>query len=247
LFSISKTIAPSAAAFALFITGMSAESALAGTIVVRSSGPSAKTYPPGKSIVDGSKVTLKAGDTLTILDGRGASVLKGPGVFATTTATASSTAITAMLRNTGKRIGRTGAVRGAGQPPSLWLIDPTSSGTMCVPDAQSVKFWRSGSDKPATLTVTRVSDGKTIPVVFKIGFSEAGWAPQDMPVDFGSKYRVSGDGLSAPSTIQFADMGPNAAGIETTISSLVKMGCDAQLKRLVDTLAVQGGESTPTS
>lgn len=244
MFSINNILASSVAALTMFTAG----TALAGTIVVASAGPSSKSFPPGKSLTDGSKVTLKAGDALTILDGRGTSVLKGPGIFATSAvATASNSTLTALMRNTGKRIGRTGAVRGSGQPPSLWLIDPSISGTMCVPDAQSVKFWRPRSEQAATMTVTRVSDGKSMPLTFKVGFSEAAWSAADMPLDFNARYRVSGDGIGTPATLQFADLGPNAAGIETTISSLVRMGCNAQLKRLVDTLAVPAAESTPAS
>lgn len=243
MFSIDKLLASSVATLALFAAG----SALAGTIVVASAGPSAKSYPPGKSLADGSNVTLKAGDALTILDGRGTSVLRGPGTFATTAvATASNSTLTAMMRNTGKRIGRTGAVRGNDKPPSLWLIDAAAEGTMCVPDSQSVKFWRPRSDQAASLTLTRMSDGKSMPLSFKIGFSEAAWPTTDLPLEFGSKYRVTGDGDRAPTVIQFADLGPNAAGIETTISSLVRMGCDAQLKRLVDTLAVPAADASPT-
>lgn len=244
MFSINNILGSTVAALAL----VSAGTATAGTIVVASAGPSAKSYPPGKSLADGSKVTLRAGDALTILDGRGTSVLKGPGTFATTAvATASNSTLTALMRNTGKRIGRTGAVRGTGQPPSLWLVDASASGTVCVPGAESVKFWRPRSDQAAALTVTRVSDGKTMPLNFKVGFSEAAWSASDMPLDFGSKYRVAGEGISGATTIQFADLGPNAAGIETTISSLVQMGCTAQLKRLVDTLAVPAAEPAPVS
>ena len=79
MFSINRFFASSVAALAI----ASATAATAGTIVVASAGPSSKTYPPGKSLADGSKVTLRAGDALTILDGRGTSVLKGPGTFAT--------------------------------------------------------------------------------------------------------------------------------------------------------------------
>lgn len=244
MFSINRLFASAVAALTL----VSASAANAGTIVVASAGPSSKSFPPGKSLADGSKVTLRAGDAITILDGRGTSVLKGPGTFATTAiATTSNSTLNALMRNTGKRIGRTGAVRGTGQPPSLWLIDPSTSGTVCVPGAESVKFWRPRSDQAAALTVTRLSDGKVMPLNFKTGFSEVAWSPADMPLDFGSKYRVAGDGMPSATTIQFADLGPNAAGIETTVSSLVQMGCTAQLKRLVDTLAVPAAEPAPAS
>lgn len=244
MFSINRIFSSTVAALAL----ISAGTVTAGTIVVASAGPSAKSFPPGKSLADGGKVTLRAGDALTILDGRGTSVLRGPGTFATSAvATTSNSTLTALMRNTGKRIGRTGAVRGTDQPPSLWLIDASVSGTVCVPGAESVKFWRQSSERPASLTVTRVKDGKVMPLTFKVGFSEVAWSAADMPLDFGSQYRVSGEGMNGASTLQFANLGPNAAGIETTISSLVQMGCTAQLKRLVDTLAVPAAEPAPGS
>ena len=81
---------PAVATLSLFVAGAT----LAETIVVKSVGPSARAYPPGKSIADNSKVALKAGDSLTILDGRGTRVLKGPGSFATTASTATGSSFT---------------------------------------------------------------------------------------------------------------------------------------------------------
>ena len=37
--------------------------ALAKAVVVRSAGPSAKTYPPGKALPDSAKISLKPGDS----------------------------------------------------------------------------------------------------------------------------------------------------------------------------------------
>ena len=106
-----KTLACGAAALALLSADVAVASAKA--IVVKSSGPSAKAFSPGKAIADNSTVTLKAGDIVTLLDGQGTRVLKGPGTFSTTANTQTSSNIATVLKNTGTRQVRTGAVRGA--------------------------------------------------------------------------------------------------------------------------------------
>ena len=45
--------------------------AWADSLVVRSSGPSAGSYTPGKKLADGGALLLKAGDVVTLLDAKG--------------------------------------------------------------------------------------------------------------------------------------------------------------------------------
>lgn len=234
----SKTIAGCAAALALLGAG----TAMAETIVVKSSGPSAKLYTPGKSIPDNSKVALKSGDSVTILDGRGTRVLKGPGVFATTASTATNSSITNLLRNTGTRQVRTGATRGTGtavqRPPNVWLIDASKSGTVCVAGTEAVSLWLPPHEQPASVTLTRVSDGKSMPFALRAGQSVKAWPTADMPISDGAQYRVSGDGITNPVTLRFAALGPNPQGLESTASALIKAGCNSQLDLLIETVAV---------
>jgi hypothetical protein len=51
-----------AAAVALTVATASS----AAVLVVRSSGPSARNFPPGKSLADNGKIALKANDTLVV-------------------------------------------------------------------------------------------------------------------------------------------------------------------------------------
>src|SRR3954453_14040696 len=53
----------------------------AATLVVRSSGPSARALPPGRTIADGTPVSLQAGDVVTLLVATGTRILRGPGSF----------------------------------------------------------------------------------------------------------------------------------------------------------------------
>jgi hypothetical protein len=222
---------------------------MAETIVVKSSGPSNKAYPPGKSIPDNSKVSLKAGDSVTILDGRGTRVLKGPGVFATTASTKTDPSIGALLRNTGTRQVRTGAVRGTGpdavRPPNVWLIDSSKSGTVCVAGTETVSLWAPPHEQPASLTLTRLSDGKSIPIALRAGQSVKAWPTADLPITNGSQFRVSGDGMTNPVTLRFAALGPNPQGLEGTAAALIRAGCNAQLDLLIETVAVPSDEEPP--
>src|SRR5689334_1362018 len=64
-----------AAAFALVPGAVSAG------VVVSASGPSAGSFPVGKSIGNSERIVLRAGDTLTVLDGNGTRVLRGAGTY----------------------------------------------------------------------------------------------------------------------------------------------------------------------
>lgn len=242
----SKAIIHCAATLAL----MGAGAVMAETIVVKSTGPSAKAYPPGKSIPDNSKVSLKKGDSVTILDGRGTRVLKGPGVFATTASTQTNSSIGALLRNTGTRQVRTGAVRGTGteasRPPNVWMIDSSKSGTVCVAGTETVSLWSPPREQAASLTLTRLSDGKSVPVALRPGQTVKAWPTADLPITDNSQFRISGDGLATPVSLRFATLGPDPQGLEGTAAALIKAGCDAQLDLLIETVAVPSGEEPPT-
>ena len=166
-----KTLAAVAALVAVPVGG-----ALAETIVVKAGGPSAGSFPPGKKIADNSMVTLKAGDILTLLDGRGTRTLKGPGNF-NTSATASSTndtrtSLTSLLGTQRVRRARTGAVRGGAddgklpRSPNLWYVDISQSATVCVPDTGNVQLWRPDLTEAVTVTARDETSGASAAIPF---------------------------------------------------------------------------------
>ncbi len=240
-----KTLSCGAAALALLTADVAVANAKA--IVVKSAGPSAKAFAPGKAIADNSTVTLKAGDIVTLLDGQGTRVLKGPGTFSTTANTQTSSNIATVLKNTGTRQVRTGAVRGAvseaaARPTNVWLVDTTKSATVCVADATAVSFWNPTGEQGGSITLTRVSDGKSLPVALRPMQSVKAWPTADLPISDGAQYRVSRDGVETPVTLRFATMGPNPQGVESTISGFVRAGCNAQLDLLVEAISPQASE-----
>jgi len=241
-----KSAARIAAAGVAALTLINVSAAYAGTIVVKST---AKSYPPGKAIADNSKVSLKAGEIVTILDGRGTRVLKGPGVFSTTASTGTSSSIGALLNNTGTRQVRTGAVRGTGtssdtRPPNLWMIDATKSGSVCYAGGATLSLWSPKKEQASTMTVTRLSDGKAVRLNLVAGQSVKVWPVTDLPVADGGSFRISG-AAAQPATVRFIALGPNPQGLEGTAAALIKAGCASQLDLLVETVA-QPAEETAT-
>jgi hypothetical protein len=237
-----KALALGAAALSLLSADVAVANAKA--IIVKSSGPSAKAFVPGKAIADNSTVTLKAGDVITLLDGQGTRVLKGPGTFSTTANTQTSSNVATVMKNTGTRQVRTGAVRGAVseasvRPTNVWLVDTTKSATVCVADTNAVSLWTPTGEQGGNITLTRVSDGKTLPVALRPMQSVKAWPTAELPIADGSQYRVLRDGVETPVTLRFAAMGPNPQGIENTIAGFVRSGCNAQLDLLIETMSAQ--------
>ena len=103
---------------AAIMLGLISTSALASVVVVKSRGPSAKTYPPGKTLTSTTKLTLQNGDVVTILGPGSVRTLRGPGSFDTTQVG---------LEEASSQRGRFGAMRtgGVAHSPSIWDIDVT--------------------------------------------------------------------------------------------------------------------------
>lgn len=225
------------------LTAALAGAAIAGPVVVRSTGPSARAYPAGRQLADNATLALKAGDTVVLLDSRGTRTVSGPGSFpAISTGTRVSTAQTATRilasQQTSERRG--GAVRGgtttAGtRSPNLWLVDLSKPGTVCVADANQVRVWRPRTDKPAEVKVSAAAGAGTISL--PQGTAVAAW-PKSAPVADGAEYMVALDG-TAPARIKFAVV-PPPASLEATASALIAKGCKTQLDLLIATTGGSG-------
>jgi hypothetical protein len=215
-----------------------ATAAAADILVVRSSGPSAKSYPPGRRLPESARLVLRAGDQLIVLDGRGTRVIRGPGAF---TAGAPAAGRVASAAPAVDRRARIGAVRGLEtgtlRPPSIWHVDVSRSSNVCVADPARVTLWRADPGKAAALTIAGPA-GRTRQVDWPLGSSTLPW-PSDLPVADGAEYRLSG-GDSAPSTIRFRNMGARPAGLEDMAQTLIRNQCDAQLDLFVDTVKLPG-------
>jgi hypothetical protein len=228
---------------AALLTAALAGTALAGPVVVRATGPSAKAYPVGRQLPDTAQLVLKPGDMLVLLDSRGTRTLSGPGSFAANGMAARESGgqiASRILANTGTSERRGGAVRG-GLPtqdtrsPNLWFVDLTKSGTICVADPASLRVWRASGGKAADVKVS--GGGASGQIVLPAGATVGEW-PKSVPVANGAEYTLSADGM-APAKIKVATV-PTPTSLEDTASQLIAKGCKTQLDLLIATTSTTG-------
>jgi hypothetical protein len=219
-----------AAASAALLVSTSAASAV---LVVRSAGPSAGAYPPGKALPDTHMLKLKPSDTIVLLDSRGTRTLHGPGSFSVL-ASATPAATTGNTAGTSARRVRLGAVRGAGTR-SVWQADLSRSGNVCVANPSELTLYRNDASQPADVTLTDAS-GKKAEVHFDANQWDAAW-PAALP--FTSGTRISVAGLASPATLTLRTLSPVPSGLEGMAQSLIRADCQAQLDVLIDTFSAR--------
>ncbi len=215
-----------------------ATAAAADILVVRSTGPSARSYPPGKRLPENTRLVLKPSDQLTVLDGRGTRIIRGPGTFV---AGASAGRVASAVPATDRRA-RIGAVRGVDtgelRPPSIWHVDVARSSNVCVADPAKVTLWRADAAGAATLSISG-EGGRSRRLDWQPGSTTLGW-PSDLPVAEGAEYRLAGVGTAPPTTIRFRTMPARLAGLEDMAQALIRNECQAQLDLFVETVKLPG-------
>lgn len=197
--------------------------AMASVVVVKSLGPSSKAYPPGKTLADSAKITLQGGDVVTLLGPGSAKTLRGPGNFDTRqVALASSSA----------RRGRFGALRASevAKNPSIWDIDVSQSGKVCVSSKNKLQVWRPVSSEAVTVQI-RKPDGKVEPLTWASGSAIAEW-PTGLAIKSGEKYQVAWPGSGDKSSLEFVAVDAPADMVGTA-QVLIANGCNNQLDLLV--------------
>ena len=209
---------------------LSSTAAFASVVVVKSLGPSAKAYPPGKTLPENAKITLQGGDVVTVLGPASAQTLRGPGNFAAGKALASAES---------KR-GRFGALRASevAKNPSIWDIDATQSGKICVTDASKVQLWRPDSEAEAKINI-RSSNGKSQELAWAAGKSTTAW-PAALPATSGAEYQIEWADTGDTSKVTFVSV-PNApADLVGAAQVLIQNGCQHQLDLLVQSASKAG-------
>jgi hypothetical protein len=232
----SRAVARPLIAAILLVT---AGAALADILVVRSTGPSAKSFPPGKRLPESARISLRPSDQLTVLDGRGTRIIRGPGTF---TAGAPAAGRVASAAPQVQRRARIGAVRGIEtgelRPPSIWHVDVARSSNICVADASKLTLWRADAAGALTLNVGG-PDGRTKQLGWQPGSTTLAW-PSDLPVADGAEYRLWWRGGKGPTTLRFRTVPAKPAGLEDMAQTLIRNQCDAQLDLFIDTVKLPG-------
>ncbi|KPP92185.1 hypothetical protein [Erythrobacter sp. HL-111] len=213
--------------------------AMAG-VVVKSSGPSAGTLKVGTKVEDGSTISLKAGDNVTVLTSRGTQVLKGAGTFTIGAKPKEPRMRFANFTRQGAagRV-RTGAVRtgDAGEPerPNMWYVDLTEAGTTCLYDFTTVRLWRPDTAAPATYTMVEPEKADAVEIHFETGESERVLNSERLLLAEGRTYAVRAASEGEPVTMRFALVGEYETPEELAEMLLAK-GCEAQLALMADRL-----------
>ena len=216
-----------AAAGALLI----ADAAAANVLVLRSSGPSTRSYEPGQPLAPDATVTLKPGDVVILLKGENTRTLRGPGRFSLASLPANP------LRSLVPRRGRFSALRTAGivpRSPTIWHVDVSQSGRVCVADPSAVQLWRPDASEETTVAVSGGS--RTEAVRWATGAETAPW-PASLPITADAEYQLKWSNGAEPSRLVFTPVNNLPTDVASVAQELIRQRCDHQLEMLIETLS----------
>lgn len=216
-------------------------------VVVKASGPSAKTYPVGRQIDDSASVTLRSGDKITILTDDGTRVMQGPGSFRVGEgATRTRARFSNLTRRRAARRARTGAVRGApgvtSRKPNLWYVDVSAPGTVCLLDLNAVRLWRPDADDAQTYSIVDQSTEVGLDVTFVETESLRALDPEVIRLTEGAQYAILAPALAEENaerpavSVRFVtlDADGDYSRPARLAAALHENGCTSQLALLAD-------------
>jgi len=204
---------------------------VANVVVIKSLGPSAKSYPPGKTLPENAKISLVGGDVVTVIGPSSAQTLRGPGDFDAKQVALASAA--------GQR-GRFGALRASevAHNPSIWDIDVGAGGKVCINNSSKVQLWRPDSEGAATVQI-RTADGKSQELSWAAGNALTAW-PASLPIKSGTSYQVDWPDSGEHSSLDVVTVSNPPADLVGSAQVLLENGCEKQLDLLVDSASKVG-------
>jgi len=225
---------------------------LADSIVVRSTGPSSSEFAQGKKLASGAEIRLAAGDMLTVLDGAGTRVLRGPGRFKLDDRVVRDRSALAGLSRTLKDppAVRAGAVRAAGASTyamegnklpagSIWLVDVDQGGKVCLPADTDLYLWRNQTADPQYMWLSEASGGGMVRLGWQPQTAGIAWPDKQVEPGVGHSYLLYPDGGEDNAVrielVPLAEVPSDVAGLS---QAFLDNGCVAQFERLADTLAL---------
>jgi len=204
---------------------------VANVVVIKSLGPSAKSYPPGKTLPENARISLVGGDVVTVIGPSSAQTLRGPGDFDAKQVALASAA--------GQR-GRFGALRASevAHNPSIWDIDVGAGGKVCINNSSKVQLWRPDSEGAATVQI-RTADGKSQELSWAAGNALTAW-PASLPIKSGTSYQVDWPDSGEHSSLEVVTVSNPPADLVGSAQVLLENGCEKQLDLLVDSASKVG-------
>jgi hypothetical protein len=154
-----------------------------------------------------------------------AQTLRGPGNFDAKQVTLASAA--------GQR-GRFGALRAVevAHNPSIWDINASEGGKICVTDASKLQLWRPDTESAATIQI-RSPDGKSQQLTWAAGSALAAW-PAALPVKNGASYQLEWPDTGEKSSLDIVTTPGAPTDLVGAAQVLIEHGCTKQLDLLVD-------------
>jgi hypothetical protein len=214
--------------------------AMAG-VVVKSTGPSATRYPVGTKLDDDAAITLKAGDVVTVLTADGTRVIRGAGTFRVgDRPKVAADRFASLTRKRAATRVRTGAVRGEDDAPvsnpSLWYVDVTRSGTICLYDLATVRLWRPGTEGTSTYRISDHSGTAQAEVTFDDTVTVAALDPARLPITESGHYMITGPDGATAAHINFVLLAEDYEAPDALAEALIARGCSVQLETLAASL-----------
>ena len=215
--------------------------AMAG-VVVKATGPSSTKYPVGTKLDDDASIALKEGDVVTVLTAEGTRVIKGAGTFRVgDRPQVASDRFASLTRKRAATRVRTGAVRGDGDGvatnPSLWYVDITRSGTICLYDLATVRLWRPGTEGTVTYKIAAHGKGAAAAeVTFDDTVTVAALDPARLPITEGVHYMITAPDGTTSTAFKFVLLSEDYAAPDALAEALIAKGCSVQLEALATTM-----------
>lgn len=214
--------------------------ALAG-VVVKSSGPTASRYPVGTKLDDSASITLREGDVVTVLTAEGTRVIRGAGTHKVgDRPQVANDRFAALTRKRAANRVRTGAVRNDSDEtptnPSLWYVDVTRSGMICLYDLAAVRLWRPGTAGTSTYRVVDAAGPANVDVTFDDTVVIAALDPARLPIAEGGAYRVYGPDGALSADLRFVQIGEDFGTPDALAETLIAKGCTVQVEALANSL-----------
>jgi hypothetical protein len=226
--------------------------ALADVLIVRSTGPSATSYPVRTRLPDNGRIVLAAGDRVVLVGPAGTRTLIGPGrfqaapVLRTVIGRQRTAARFAAVLTQGGTRQSAAAIRrdNPNAPPlprhsgqGLWSFPIGYSGAVCTPDPAQMFLTRSAGEPMLNVRIARASrPAVRHDISLAANMIDASW--EGYPITDGEEFILTMQTGGQQSRIRFSILPNTPASAMDLAGALADRGCSAQLDRLVELMAV---------
>lgn len=171
------------------LTGMTATSAIAEVLVLRSVGPSSTRYPVGRRFPDNASFTLRSGDMISLLTPQGTRVFRDQGQFFANRSYPGGRAGPAQVRiDIGGTRGPDESGTAINMPDSPWSFAAYARGNLCFPAAGRPMLWRSNTTREINMVVADAG-GREHRVAWPAGEAVVAW-PASLEIRANAPYRL---------------------------------------------------------